>query len=148
MGISKEEYLNGLPEERKKSILELIKILDSHLPKGFKQTMQYGMIAYVVPFETYPDGYHVNSKEPLPFIMIGSQKRHIGLYHMGLYADEAVLNWFVGAYPEHSKRKLNMGKSCVRFTNPKTIPFTLIKELAQKISVQRWIECYEQSVKR
>jgi hypothetical protein len=101
------------------------------------------MIGFVVPHATYPNGYHVDSKLPLPYINIASQKNFVALYHMGLYADEKLLDWFVGEYPNHSKRKLDMGKSCIRFKNVDHIPYELITELAKKQSPEQWIKLYE-----
>jgi hypothetical protein len=105
--------------------------------------MSYGMIGYVVPKSIYPSGYHCDTKLPLPFINLASQKNFIALYHMGIYADEKFLNWFVNEFPKHTKAKLDMGKSCIRFKKPEQIPFELIAELVSKISVQNWIDLYE-----
>ena len=88
-------------------------------------------------------GYHVTPETPLPFISLAAQKRHIALYHMGIYGDPKLLNWFQDEYSKVVPTKLNMGKSCIRFTNTKNIPYELIGELASKISVEKWIECYE-----
>ncbi len=106
------------------------------------------MIGYVVPHSIYPDGYHCLPELPLPFVNIASQKNFIALYHMGLYADPEILDWFVSEYPKHSERKLDMGKSCIRFKKPEQIPFDLIGELMQKISVDDWIAAYEKNIKR
>lgn len=145
---SPQDYIDLLPEDRKEAMNQLRQIILQNLPEGFVEQMLYHMPAYVVPHETYPAGYHCNPKDPLPFINIASQKSHIALYHMGIYADEALLKWFGEEYPKHSKTKLDMGKSCIRFKNPKNIPFDLIGELATKITPQQWIEMYESKVKR
>ncbi len=84
----------------------------THLPKGFAETISYGMIAYVVPHSIYPSGYHCNPKEPLPFMSIASQKNHIAIYHMGLYADRQLMQWFKQEYAKLSKSKPDIGKSC------------------------------------
>ncbi len=110
--------------------------------------MSYGMIGYVVPHKTYPEGNHCNPKLPLPFINIASQKNFIALYHMGMYADKALLDWFVAEYPKHCKTKLDMGKSCVRFKKPENIPFDLIAELVKKMTVKDWISLYETSFRK
>jgi len=128
-----EEYLQNIPEERK---------------PYFNQLLQYGMVAYVVPHELYPAGYHCKPTEPLPFVNIASQKNFIALYHMGIYANREILDWFVAEYPKHCKRKLDMGKSCVRFKKMEEIPYALIGELMQKISVQDWIDTYEENYKK
>ncbi len=142
-----KEYLNQIPDERKKAFEELRAVVIKNLPKGFEETIQHGMISYVVPHSIYPNGYHVNPKQALPFISIANQKNFIALYHMGIYADPSILNWFVDEYPKYCKRKLDMGKSCIRFKKPNDIPFELIKELMSKISCDTWIEIYESIIK-
>ena len=143
-----EEYLNMLPEERKEPFNRLRKTILDHLPDGFSEMMSYGMIGYVVPHTLYPDGYHVNPKLPLPFINIASQKNYIALYHMGIYAMPDLMDWFLEEYPKHSSTKLDMGKSCIRFKETGQIPYALIGQLVEKISVQEWIEAYESYVKK
>lgn len=142
------EYLNSLPEDRKEAMEQLIAGIQKALPKGFEMTMSYGMIGFVVPHSLYPKGYHCDTKLPLPFINIASQKNFIAIYHMGMYADESILNWFVETYPKHSKAKLDMGKSCIRFKKPNEIPFQLIEELSTKMSVQDWITLYESKFRK
>ena len=141
------EYLNELPEERKSAFLKLRESILKNLPKGFEEEMSYGMLGYVVPHSTYPDGYHCTPKLPLPFMNIASQKNYIALYHMGIYANPELLEWFTTEYPKHSAQKLDMGKGCIRFKKLDQIPFDLIAELAGKISVQDWINCYETQIK-
>jgi hypothetical protein len=138
-----EEYLEILPADRKQAIGELRKILLENLPDGFSEIMNYGMIGYVVPHTLYPKGYHCSPEQPLPFINIASQKNFIALYHLGLYADQSLLEWFVQEYPKYSKAKLDMGKSCIRFKKVAQIPFNLIGELAAKITPAEWINIYE-----
>ncbi|UQD56888.1 DUF1801 domain-containing protein [Flavobacterium sp. K5-23] len=143
-----EDYLKDLPEERKEVIDKLREIILKNIPKGFIEEMSYGMIGYVVPHSLYPDGYHCNPKLPLPFLNIASQKNFIALYHMGIYAKPELLKWFTDEFPKHSKLKLDMGKSCIRFKKIDQIPFQLIKELVQKMSVEEWIICYESQFKK
>jgi hypothetical protein len=107
--------------------------------------MSYGMIGYVVPLKTYPKGYRCNPSLPLPFINIGSQKNFIALHHMGVYANTALLDWFVKEYPKHSKTKLDMGKGCIRFKKMDQIPYKLISELSTKINPDEWIEMSEKA---
>lgn len=142
-----EDYINQLPEDRKLAITKLRESICRNLPEGFTETLNYGMIGYVVPHSIYPAGYHVNPKQPLPFINIASQKNFIAFYHMGLYANEGLLQWFRDEYPKYSKYKLDMGKSCVRFKKPDQIPYELIALLVSKISVREWIEIYESQLK-
>lgn len=143
-----EEYLVNVPDERKEAFTRLYKTISEHLPKGFQESLSYGMIGWSVPLETYPDGYHCTPNTPLPFINLASQKNFIALYHMGIYANPELLDWFVNEFPKHSKRKLDMGKSCIRFKKPEDIPFELIAELLQKMSPQEWISLYEKLYKK
>lgn len=145
---SPEAYLKELPTDRIEPFVKLRNTILKNLPKGFKETMSYGMIGYVVPHEKYPGGYHCNPVLPLPFACIASQKNYIAFYHMGIYAMPDIYKWFVKEYPRHSPAKLDMGKSCIRFKNPDQIPYKLIGELIKKISVKDWITFYEKNIKR
>ena len=142
-----EEYINALPSERKEAIAKLRNTILKNLPKGFSETMGYGMIGYVVPHSLYPAGYHCDPKLPLPFMSIASQKNFVAVYHMGIYANKALFDWFVNEYPNHSKRKLDMGKSCIRFKKIEEIPYDLIGTLAGKMTSQQWIDIYESEIK-
>lgn len=143
-----ELYLAELPEERQQIMHDLREVIRQNIPAGFDEQMGYGMLGYVVPHTLYPAGYHCDPKQPLPFMGIASQKNHIAVYHMGMYANEDLLNWFRAEYPKHSKTKLDMGKSCIRFKKPEHVPLTLIGELASKMTPQEWIELYESVLKR
>lgn len=110
--------------------------------------MASGMIGYVVPHSLFPAGYHCDPKQPLPFLNLASQKNFVALYHMGLYAMPDMLDWFTTQWAAVSKRKLDMGKSCIRFKKPEEIPYALIGELVAKITPAQWIAVYEQNVKR
>lgn len=146
--ITINEYINSLPDERKKVISELRKVIKKNLPSGFSEVMSYGMIGYVVPHSMYPAGYHCNPSLPLGFMNIASQKNFIALYHMGIYADKKLLEWFVSEYPKYSKLKLDMGKSCIRFKKMDQIPYQLIGELCAKITPHQWIDLYESVFKK
>lgn len=145
---SPDDYISKLPEDRQEVISKLRKVVLDNLPKGFSEEMSYGMIGYVVPHSIYPDGYHCDPKLPLPFMSMASQKNFVAFYHMGIYADEKLLDWFVKEYPKHSKYKLDMGKSCIRFKRMNDIPYDLIGELVSKVSVDDWINRYDSVVKR
>jgi uncharacterized protein YdhG (YjbR/CyaY superfamily) len=138
-----EEYSNSLPEERKEVIETLRNVITANLPEGFEETMSYGMIGFVVPHAIYPEGYHCDPKIPLPFLSIASQKNFVALYHMGMYSNKVLHDWFVEEYPKYCKTKLDMGKSCIRFKKMNDIPFELIGELCQKMTVQEWISTYK-----
>lgn len=142
-----DQYLAELPEDRQKAISQLRKVIKKNMPKGFQETMGYGMIGYVVPHSKYPAGYHCNPKDPLPFMNVASQKNFIAVYHMGVYADPKLLKWFTDAHAKSSPKKLDMGKSCIRYKKPEDIPYELIGELASKITVDDWIERYETTFK-
>jgi len=139
------EYIAALPEDRQEVMIKLRKTILENLPEGFEEQMSYGMIGYVVPLSIFPEGYHVKKGEPLPFISLASQKNHIALYHMGMYGTK-VEEWFRKEYGERVPTKLDMGKSCIRLRNPKKIPFDLIAELCQKITVQEHIRNYSNAI--
>jgi len=143
-----QEYFDNLPEERKQSMNKLRKAILDNLPKGYEEVMAYGMPGYVVPHSIYPNGYHCDPRLPLGLISIASQKNFIALYHMGIYSNPELLNWFVAEFPKHTKYKLDMGKSCVRFKKTDDIPYQLIGELTARVSVADWISWYEKALKR
>ncbi len=145
---SVENYMSQVPENRKEALLKLRNTINSNIPQGFEETISYGMVGYVVPHSLYPSGYHCTPELPLPFMGYASQKNSINLYHMGIYSVKELHDWFVAIYPKYSKRKLDMGKSCIRFKKPEDIPYELIGELASKITVEEWIAIYEKSLKK
>lgn len=146
--VTPSEYLESLPEDRKEAMKKLKDIIEKNLPKGFEEGMSYGMMGWAVPHSTYPQGYHCDPKLPLPFLSIASQKNFIAIYHMGVYADKNLYDWFIAEYPKHVKTKLDMGKSCIRFKKPETIPYELIGDLASKMTVQQWIDLYESAFRK
>ncbi|MEO8516066.1 MAG: DUF1801 domain-containing protein [Flavobacterium sp.] len=141
------EYLDELPKERKNAFGKLRQIILNKIPKGFEEIISYGMIGYVVPHTLYPNGYHCDPKLPLGFVAIASQKNFIALYHMGIYSNPKLYEWFTTEFPKHSKYKLDMGKSCIRFKKWNEIPFELIGQLMEKMTVDDWISCYESLLK-
>ena len=148
IGKTVDEILTNLPSDRVEPFNKLHDVIIKNLPKGFEAAISYGGLGYVVPHTLYPAGYHCKPIEPLPFAGIASQKNSINFYHMGIYSDPKLLNWFVSEYPKHSKQKLDMGKSCVRFKKLDEIPHTLIGELMKKMSVKDWIDFYEMTLKK
>lgn len=142
-GNTVKEILNNVPADRLVAFNKLHETIVKSLPKGFEAGISYGGLGYVVPHKLYPAGYHCKPTEPLPFASIASQKNTINFYHMGIYADPKLLDWFVSEYPKHSKAKLDMGKSCIRFKKFDEIPYKLIAELMKKISVKDWVNQYE-----
>lgn len=142
------DYIDSLPSDRKKIIIEIRKTILKNLPKGFQEEMNYGnygMIGYVVPHKLYAEGYHCDPKMPLPFINVASQKSHIAVYHMGLYSSGTLLDWFQDEWKEYSSKKLNMGKACIRFKKPEDVPLDLIGELVSRLTPQQWIDIYEKA---
>lgn len=146
--LTPDQYISELPEDRKIAMEQLRKVVLDNLPAGFKEVMSYGMLGYCVPHEIYPNGYHCNPKDPLPFFAMASQKNSINIYHMMLYADKELHDWFVAEYPKYSKSKLDMGKSCIRFKKIADIPYDLIGELMSKVTLDQWIERYESTLKK
>ena len=144
---SLKHYLEQLAPERKAAINKLRQIIKKNLPNGFKEQLSYNMIGYVVPHKIYSKGYHCNPKLPLPFLNLASQKNYIALYHMGIYSDSKLMDRFKNCYLEIGKEQLELGKSCIRFKNIKTIPYDLVGLLCTKMTPQDWIKLYERSRK-
>ncbi len=138
-----EAYIEQVDEKWRDSFAKLADVIATNIPAGFEQTMNYDMISYVVPLSLYPKGYHVTPNTPLPFISLAAQKRHIAVYHMGIYADANLLAWFQEEYAKRVPTKLNMGKSCIRFSSTKNIPYDLLGELVSKMTPGEWINRYE-----
>ena len=145
---SPEDYISQVPQERQNTLKRLRKTIVDNLPKGFEEGIQYGMIGYYVPHSIYPDGYHCTPETPLPFMSFASQKNSVNLYHSGIYAKKELHDWFVNEYPKYCSRKLDMGKSCVRFKNLDEIPFDLIAELTRKMTCDEWINVCESVFKK
>ena len=143
-----QEILDNIPEDRKEAVTKLHQTIVSNLPEGFEPGISYGMLRYVIPHHLYPAGYHCKSSEPLPFASIASQKNSINFYHMGIYADQNLMEWFVAEFPKHSTQKLDMGKSCMRFKKWDEIPFELMGQLMQKITANEWMATYERLYKK
>ncbi|MFZ1530048.1 MAG: DUF1801 domain-containing protein [Ferruginibacter sp.] len=146
--ISVDQYVKELPADRREAVNELRSAINKNLPKGFEEVMNYGMIGYVVPHKLYPPGYHCTPELPLPFAGLASQKNSINFYHMGIYSDPALLKWFTEEFKKTSSKKLDMGKSCMRFKKPEDIPYKLIGQLMKKISVKDWVKLYEGALKK
>lgn len=142
-----EQYMKELPADRKEPMQKLREVFLKNLPKGFEEIINYGMLSYVVPHSIYPAGYHCKPQDPLPFVALASQKNFIAFYHMGLYSDPKLCKWFIDEYAKQAPAKLDMGKSCVRFKKPEHIPYKLIAELLQKITVNDWIRLYESNLR-
>jgi len=142
-----EQYLADLPPERREAIDAVRKVILKNLPDGFEETMQYGMISYVVPFKLFPAGYHCDPNQPLCFASLASQKNHMAIYLMTIYGHKDTENWFVKAYKATGK-KLDMGKSCVRFKKLEDLPLDVIGQAIARVPVDKYIAAYEESRKK
>lgn len=138
-----EEYVQLVPDQFKDSVIELRKVILKNIPNGFLETISYNMLGFVVPHSKYPNGYHCDPKLPLPFASIAAQKNFVAVYHMGVYAMPELYQWFVDEHAKRSKKKLDMGKSCIRYKKYEDIPFDLIGELFNKVTPDQWIQVYE-----
>ena len=143
-----DDYISGLPDDRKAALTAIREAVNERIDPGFKEAMGYGMMGWVVPHSLYPAGYHCDPKQPLSYMGIASQKNFISIYSMCLYSDNDLLDWFRSEWPKHSSKKLDMGKSCMRFKKLDDVPLKLIGELAGKFTPQQWIEMYESVLKR
>ena len=141
-----KEFIDSLPDERKKAIDDLRKAINKNIPKGFKESIAYNSIAWSVPHSSYPAGYHCDPSKPLMLMCLSSTKGHIALHHMGLYGSTALLKWFTSEWPKHSSKKLDMGKACIRFKTPEDLPIALISALATKLTPQQWVDQYEKTL--
>ena len=140
-----QEYLDGLPDDRKAAIETVRAEILKNLPKGYEEGMQYGMIGYFVPHSIYPAGYHCDKKQPLPFVHIASQKNHMAVYLFCMYGDAAMKSEFLKDY-EASGKKMDIGGSCVRFKKIENLPVELIGKLVGRIPVDSFIANYESAL--
>jgi hypothetical protein len=136
-----KEYLDSLPDDRSDAIQAVRKVVLDNLSEGFEEVMQYGMISYVIPLSTYPVTYN---KQALGLVSLGSQKNYMALYLMNVYGDPETEKWFKAKYKASGKR-LDMGKSCVRFKSLDDLPLDLIGEAISRTSVDEFIKRYEES---
>lgn len=134
-----DEYIESLDNSRKQSISDLRKVIVANLPDGYEETMQYGMISYIIPFSRYPDTYN---KQPLTYISLASQKNYMSLYLMCVYGGSETT--FRKAF-EAAGKKLDMGKSCVRFKQIDDLPLDVIAETVAMTSVDEYIAMHERS---
>jgi hypothetical protein len=140
-------YLASLPPDRQAVVRKLRATLRKSLPSGFEETMSYGMLTWVVPHRTYPAGYHVDPRQPLPFISLASQKQYVALYHMGLQQPD-LLAWFKGEWKRHTAARLDLGKVCLRLRDLEDVPYALVAALAARMTPADWIEAYHRLVPR
>jgi hypothetical protein len=145
------DYIAELPDDRRRAVQALRAAINAHLDAQYEEVMQYGMICWVVPHRVYPKGYHTDPKQALPFVALASQKNHLSLYLMGVYCgcadgpgapetDEA--KWFRQAWTA-TGRKLEMGKSCVRFKRVEDVPLEVVGEAVRRLPALEYIARYE-----
>ena len=140
-----EAYLAGLPEDRREAIEAIREVVLANLDEPFEEGIQYGMIGYYLPHSVYPDGYHCDPKQPLPFVQIGNQKRHLGLYLFCLYGNETEEQRFREAWAK-AGHKLDMGKSCVRIKKLEDVPLKVVGRTIKRMTAKKFIKHYEGSV--
>ncbi|MBZ0136927.1 MAG: DUF1801 domain-containing protein [Planctomycetes bacterium] len=141
------QYLHELPEDRRQAIQAVREVVLKNLNKGFEEGMQYGMIGYYVPHSVYPDGYHCDTSKPLPFASIASQKNHMAVYLMCVYGHPENEKWFRQEWDKTGK-KLDMGKSCVRFKKLDNLALDAIGGVIKRVRVKDFIDYYESAIKR
>ena len=142
-----DAYIRELPEDRQEAMSRLRTVILENLPEGYAETMQYGMITYVIPHSIYPAGYHTEPRQALPCFSIASQKGYIAFYHMGIYAAPSLLTWFLEEYAKVSPAPPDMGKGCIRFRKPDNIPYEALGKLVARVQVKEWIATYEASIR-
>ena len=136
-----DQYLAELPADRREAISAVRGVILDHLPEGYQETMQFGMIGYVVPLDTYPETYN---RQALQYVALASQKNYMSLHLMNVYGDEEAERWFAEGY-RASGKKLDMGKACIRFKSLEDLPIDLIGEAVARTTVGEFIERYEAS---
>jgi len=136
-----DEYLAELPEERRRALEAVREVIVERLPDGYRETVNWGMIAYEVPLEAYPETYN---KQPLMLAALASQKNHMAVYLSAIYADEETREHFESAYRATGKR-FDVGKSCVRFRKLEDLPLEVIGDAIGAIPMERFIETYERA---
>ncbi len=137
-----QQYLASVPEERRAAFAAVRQTVLDNLDGGYEEGIQYGMLGYYVPLSKYPNGYHCDPKQPLPFAALASQKSHLAVYLMGLYLDAELSEWFRTAWAKTGK-KLDMGKSCLRFKKLEDVDLSVIGEAFRKLPAKRYIATYE-----
>lgn len=145
-----DAYLAALPDDRRALVDAVRKVILDNLDPAYVEIMQYGMIGYAVPHSLFPAGYHGDPKQPLPFAALASQKNYVSLYLMGLYCgsdgqgENDDTAWFRQAWADSGKKKLDMGKACIRFKKLDDIALDVIAEAIRRVPAQRYIERYRQ----
>ena len=140
-----QEYLAKLPEDRREALEAVRQTILNNLDAGFEEGIQYGMIGYYVPHEVYPDGYHTDPKQPLPFASLASQKNHMAIYLFCIYTSDDAEQRFVEEWKKTGK-KLDMGKSCVRFKRLEDVPLKVLGRAIKRAKLKKFIASYEEAI--
>jgi hypothetical protein len=140
-----KDYLAELPEDRRAAIQAVREVILENLDGEFEEGMQYGMIGYYVPHSVYPPGYHCDPRQPLTFAGLSSQKNHMAIYLMCVYGDQNQRTWFEAEWKKAGK-KLDMGKSCVRFKKLEDVALGVIGETIRRVSARKYIEICERAL--
>ena len=138
-------YLKSLPEDRRKALQAIRKVVNDNLDPKVKEAMAYGMPGWVVPLSVYPDGYHCAKDTPLPFASLASQKNHMALYLFCVYsvpgeAERLAEEW------KAAGKKLDMGKSCLRFKKLEDVPLEVIGKAVKRMTLKKFIAGYEEAL--
>lgn len=141
-----EQYLASLPEDRRAALSAVRDVILENLGEGYEEGIQYGMIGYYVPHRVFPSGYHADPKQPLPFAALASQKSHMAVYLMSVYGQPAQEKWFREAWAK-TGRKLDMGKSCVRFKKLEDVALDVLGEAIRRVPAKAYIAHYESVIR-
>lgn len=139
-----EDYLASLPADRRDAIEQVRAMLHANLDAQIVENMSYGMIGYAVPLSAYPPGYHCSPDQPLPFLALASQKGYMALYMFAFYVGGDAMKELEAAWKKTGK-KLDMGKSCLRFKRVEDLPLDLIGAAIRKMTVKRFLGIYEEA---
>jgi uncharacterized protein YdhG (YjbR/CyaY superfamily) len=141
-----KQYLTELPADRRAAFTAVRDTILKNLDKDFEEGMSYGMIGYYVPHRLYPNGYHCDPRQPLPYAGLASQKNHMSLYAMCLYGDNAEEKRFRAEWAKTGK-KLDMGKCCIRFKKLDDLPLNIIADLFRRVTAKAYIAQYEANLR-
>jgi hypothetical protein len=136
-----KDYLAGLPADRREVIEAVREVIVANLDEGYEEGMQYGMLGYYVPHRVFPDGYHCDPKQPLPFLSVASTKTHIALHMFCVYGDDGLHAWFRDAWSKTGK-KLDMGAACVRVKKLEDIALDVVGEVVRRLPTATYVEHY------
>ena len=142
-----EEYVAALPEDRREVITAIREVILKNLPKGYEEGMQWGMPSCFVPLSAYPAGYNCQPDQPLPFVGFASQKNNMAFYGFCIYMDEELKNRFVEEW-KNTGKKLDMGKSCVRFKKLEDVPLKVIGDAVKRVPMKKYIKQYEEQLQQ